>query len=77
METLFNRLGMLGTAAMVGGVFVKQFVFVVDGGERGLIMDATRGLLPGVYGEGLHFMVPGIQRVVRFEIRSMPKLFPT
>jgi len=77
METFFNRLGYLGGAATVGGVFVSQFVFVVDGGERALIMDATRGLLPGIYGEGMHVKIPFIQRVQRFEIRTMPKLFPT
>lgn len=48
----------LGGGMILAGLFVAQFTFVVDGGERALIMDATRGLRPGVYGEGMHFRVP-------------------
>jgi len=50
----------IGGGMVFAGIFVSQFTFVVDGGERCLIMDATRGLRPGVYGEGIHFRIPGI-----------------
>ena len=60
METFFNRMGGLGAVFTMGGFFVSQFVFIVDGGERALVMDATRGLLPGIYGEGVHIRIPGI-----------------
>jgi prohibitin 1 len=58
VEAIFNKLGVAGTAMVMGGVFMKQFVFIVDGGERALIMDNARGLQDHVYGEGMHFKVP-------------------
>lgn len=58
METFFNRLGSLGGGLLIGGVILSQFVFVVDGGERGVIFDKLRGVQPDVYGEGMHFMWP-------------------
>jgi len=59
------------------GLIGTQFIFVVDGGERALIMDAFRGLRPGVYGEGMHFRLPVIHQVKRFQVRSQPQLIPS
>jgi regulator of protease activity HflC (stomatin/prohibitin superfamily) len=61
MEKVLNRLGQLGFLFTAGGLVLSRFVFVVDGGERGVILDKTRGVLDKVYGEGMHFMVPIIQ----------------
>ena len=77
MERAFNLMQKLGGAMVFTGVFVAQFTFVVDGGERALIMDATKGLRPAVYGEGLHFRIPGIHQVKRFQVRSQPMLIPS
>lgn len=44
MEKLFNRLGYLGGSLIVGGMIVTRFLFVVDGGERGVIFDRIRGV---------------------------------
>ena len=52
-------------------------MFVVDGGERALKMDAMKGLLPHVYGEGMHFRLPFVQSIRRFEIRTQPTLVPS
>jgi hypothetical protein len=60
MEAFFNKMGTLGGGLLMGGVFFSQFVFVVDGGERGLIMDNISGLKPHVYGEGMHIKLPFI-----------------
>ena len=74
MEKLFDRLGMLGLGFLATGVVATKFVFVVDGGERVVIFDKFRGLQTKVYGEGMHFRLPGIQEPRRFEIRSRPRL---
>jgi hypothetical protein len=58
MERAFNAMQKIGAGMIGAGFIVAQFTFVVDGGERALIMDATRGLRPGVYGEGMHFRIP-------------------
>lgn len=64
MEKFFNRLGQAGISMLVGGIILSRFVFVVDGGERGVIFDRIRGVQTKVYGEGMHFIVPFLQ--VRF-----------
>ena len=58
METLFNRLGKIGVAFLGAGFFFTRFIFVVDGGERGVLFDKVRGIQQHVYQEGMHFMVP-------------------
>lgn len=67
----------LGGTMILGGLFVMQFTFVVDGGERALIMDATRGLRPHVYGEGMHFRLPVIHQIKTFQVRSQPTMIPS
>ena len=64
MERFFNRLGQVGATMLLGGVVLSRFVFVVDGGERGVIFDKIRGVQQKVYGEGMHFIIPVLQ--VRF-----------
>jgi hypothetical protein len=74
MEAALNKMGVMGVGFVVAGVIGSQFIFVVDGGERKLVMDSFRGLQQKVYGEGFHFMIPGLQRTISFEIRTMSKL---
>ena len=67
----------LGGGVLLSGVFATNFIFVVDGGERALKMDALRGLQPDVYGEGMHLRIPLLQKINKFEIRSRPTLVPS
>ena len=66
-----------GGGLLLTGFFATNFVFVVDGGERALKMDALRGLQPHVYGEGMHFRIPVLHKITRFEIRARPTLVPS
>ena len=77
VEKIFDRMGKVGFGLLAAGVVGTNFIFVVDGGERALIMDAMKGLKPHVYGEGMHFKIPFIQKVNRFEIRARPHLTPS
>ena len=77
VEQALDRMMKLGGMMVLSGVFATNFVFVVDGGERALKMDAMKGLQPHIYGEGMHFRVPGLQSIKRFEIRSRPTLVPS
>ncbi len=74
METFFNRLGTLGFGMVCSGVVLSRFVFVVDGGERGVVFDKIRGVQPNVYGEGMHFIVPVLQTPRIFEVRARPQM---
>jgi prohibitin 2 len=70
VEKIFDRMGKLGGLFLLGGVIGTRFIFVVDGGERALKMNAFKGLSPKIYGEGMHFRWPFIESVKRFEIRT-------
>ena len=72
MELLLDRMMKMGGMMVGAGFFASNCLFVVDGGERALKMNAFRGLLPTVYGEGMHFRIPVIDKINRFEIRTRP-----
>jgi len=72
------RLG--GGVALLGGagVFVtSECLFNVDGGERVVIFDRFRGIVPEVKGEGTHFKIPYIQYPNYFDIRSKTRIINT
>ena len=77
VEQFLDRMLKLGGAIVASGVFATNFLFVVDGGERALKMDAMKGLQSTVYGEGMHFRVPVLHKIHRFEIRTRPTLVPS
>ncbi|EPZ34534.1 Prohibitin domain-containing protein [Rozella allomycis CSF55] len=52
-------------------------MYNVDGGERAVIFDRFRGVLPQVVGEGTHFLIPGLQRAIMFDIRTKPRNIAT
>ena len=61
MEAILNKMLAAGSAMIGCGVLLTRFFYTVDGGERGIIFDKFRGVRPKVYGEGMHFYVPGLQ----------------
>lgn len=61
MERFFSRVGRIGAGMLATGIVFSRFIFVVDGGERGVVFDRFRGVVDKVYGEGMHFIIPFIQ----------------
>jgi prohibitin 1 len=45
----------------------------VDGGERAIVFDRFRGVLPEAVGEGTHFRVPWVQTPNIMDIRTRPR----
>ncbi len=46
----------------------------VEPGHRAIIFDLFRnGVLPDVYGEGTHFLIPVVQRPIIFDVRAKPR----
>ena len=74
VERLFDRMGKLGFGLVMGGVFMSNFVFVVEPGYRAIIQNNLRGLGSHVYGEGMHIKIPVRDNVKRFEVRTRPTL---
>lgn len=71
----FNLLTGAGISFIGAGAFLTGCLFTVNGGERAIIFDTFKGVLPKIYGEGFHFRIPVIQTPKFYEIRTMPKVF--
>jgi len=69
-----RRIGLL--AGLGGGAlfFESQCLYNVDAGERAVIFDRFRGVLPIVKGEGTHFKIPVVQEPYYFEVRAKPRV---
>lgn len=61
----------LGAISTVG----QAALYNVDGGERALVFDRYRGVLPKPVGEGTHFVVPILQYPILMDIRTTPLEF--
>lgn len=51
-------------------VFASASVVVVSAGERAVIFDNFRGVLPDVRNEGMTFVLPFVQKAVRYDVRT-------
>jgi regulator of protease activity HflC (stomatin/prohibitin superfamily) len=74
VERLFDRMGKVGLGLVASGIFMTNFIFVVEPGYRAIIQNNLKGLQSYVYYEGMHFKVPVRDNVKRFEIRTRPTL---
>lgn len=76
MERFFDRMGKIGFSLLGAGFFLSNFIFVVEPGKRSLVQNNLKGLLPHVYGEGMHFKIPVRDQIKTFEVRTQPKVLP-
>lgn len=70
----------IGTGALTfAGLYAlgKYSLYNVDGGERAVIWDMQKGVLPYTVGEGTHILFPIKQRAHIFEIRTRPRSITT
>jgi prohibitin 1 len=72
-EAILNKIGAAGGALLVASVFLNKCVYFVDGGQRAMIFDRFKGVKTDVYGEGIHFVIPGLQWPIFFDIRTTSK----
>jgi prohibitin 1 len=80
MSGLARGLRSLAFASAGAGALVfvgSECLYNVDGGERVVIFDRFRGVVPSVKGEGTHFRVPFVQYTNYFDIRSKPRIINT
>ncbi|XP_020110967.1 prohibitin-3, mitochondrial-like [Ananas comosus] len=71
LRGLAKATAVLGLGASVAGASL----YTVDGGERAVIFDRFRGVLPETVGEGTHLLVPWLQKPYIFDIRTRPHTF--
>jgi len=74
---LVSRTGTLMVVAAGVGLTAETCLYNVDAGHRGLIFDRVQGVMPGVKGEGTHFLMPGLQRAIILDVRTTPRSIAT
>lgn len=65
---LFGAIGMLYTG-------YKCTIFQVDAGHRAIKFSKLKGVLPTVYREGWHFMLPWFEKPIIYDVKSHPQIF--
>ena len=54
-----------------------MIMFLVDGGQRAVIFDRISGIKQSVMGEGMHFIIPWLQRAIIFDVKTRPRTIST
>jgi len=72
-----GRLAQLVAGGTALYVLSEECLYNVDGGERVVLFDRFRGVLPDAVGEGTHFRIPYIQYPKYFDIKSRPRIINT
>lgn len=66
-----------GTGAIVGlvalAVGVNASLFNVDGGHRAIKYNRLHGVLPTIYPEGTHFLLPWFEHAIDYDVRAKPR----
>mmetsp|Transcript_38182 Transcript_38182/g.96646 ORF Transcript_38182/g.96646 Transcript_38182/m.96646 type:complete len:282 (-) Transcript_38182:505-1350(-) len=70
---VLNKVMKYAVGLGVGASIIQTALFNVDGGERAVIFDRFRGVLPETVGEGTHFRIPLIQDPYIMDIRTRAK----
>ncbi|GJM85362.1 hypothetical protein PR202_ga01806 [Eleusine coracana subsp. coracana] len=73
--SFLTKVAKVAAGVGVAASAVSTSLYTVDGGERAVIFDRFRGVLPDTVGEGTHFRVPFLQKPFHFDIRTRPHSF--
>lgn len=65
----FGGLLLLGGLTFLG----QNALFNVDGGQRAIVYSRVTGILPRIYPEGTHFIMPWFQRPIVYDVRAKPR----
>lgn len=74
---MFSRIGAAVFSLGFGTMLLPNFFFIVDGGQRVILFDRINGIKKKIYGEGMHFMIPLLQRAIFFDIKIKPRIIVT
>lgn len=53
----------------------KYTIFNVEAGHRAIKFNKLKGILPTVYKEGWHLMLPWLERPIIYDVRTHPQIF--
>lgn len=57
-------------AVVIGFIFLSKIFLVVDAGHRAVVFNTFTGVEKRTLGEGIHFLVPGIETPTLYSIRT-------
>ena len=77
MARSLSNLAKYAVVLGVGGSAAAASMYNVDGGERAVLFDRFRGVLPEASDEGTHFLIPWVQTAHTMDIRIRPRLIPS
>lgn len=66
--------GLLGTLSLIYFGY-KYTIFSVDAGHRAIKFNKLKGILPTIYKEGWHIMLPWFERPIIYDVRTHPQIF--
>jgi len=72
MEKALNRIIGLAVGLGTAATLVGTSVYTVDGGHRAVLFDRFAGVKNKVMGEGMHFLIPILQKPIIFDVRTTP-----
>ncbi|KXZ52877.1 hypothetical protein GPECTOR_8g258 [Gonium pectorale] len=70
---VLNKVIRYAVGLGVGASVLQTSLYNVDGGERAIVFDRFRGVLPEPVGEGTHFRIPWVQQPNIMDIRTRPR----
>jgi len=73
LEKLLNRISRGALGIGIGLAAASTSLYTVDGGHRAVLFDRIYGVKDVVKGEGMHFLLPWLQKPIFFEIRTSPR----
>uniref|UniRef100_A0A0D3F6W1 Prohibitin n=1 Tax=Oryza barthii TaxID=65489 RepID=A0A0D3F6W1_9ORYZ len=73
--SLLTKLAQAAAGLGIAASAASTALYTVDGGQRAVIFDRFRGVLPETSSEGTHFIVPWLQKPFIFDIRTRPHSF--
>lgn len=73
LVNLLNKVMRYAVGLGVGVSALQTSLYNVDGGERAVIFDRFRGVLPEVVGEGTRFRIPWVQTIHILDVRTRPR----
>lgn len=76
-NVLLEKIAKWAIPAGLAFSIASNSLYNVDGGQRAVIFDRIAGVKQSVIGEGMHWVIPWLQRPIIFDIRTRPRIITT
>ncbi|GMM36826.1 prohibitin subunit [Saccharomycopsis crataegensis] len=77
MNRISNIISKLALPVGIATTAAAYSMYDVNGGERVIIFSRLQGIKRQVVGEGTHFLIPWLEKPIKFNIRTRPRSIST